>query len=215
MEISTNGQLRAKARQALSGKWTQPVLITLIYMAILAPFISTNYVASIWKMYTLYGGSYILMLLVSLPLGYGLFVTFLNFMRGGDAEARIEDLFIAFKANFGKIFGTMLLMTVYTMLWSLLLVIPGIIKSYSYAMTPYLLADYPDVDSDKLIEQSMAMMEGNKMRLFMLDLSFLGWGILASLTCCIGFLWLMPYMYSARAQFYIELKEAAMTQQQA
>ena len=70
----------------------------------------------------------------------------------------------------------------YTAFWSLLLVIPGIIKSYSYAMTDFILKDEPEMKNNAAIEKSMAMMEGNKMKLFMLDLSFIGWAILCIFT---------------------------------
>lgn len=88
-------------------------------------------------------------------------------------------LFDGFK-DYGRILGTMLLTTVYTFLWTLLLVIPGIMKSYSYAMTLFILKDYPELQYDAAIEKSMAMMSGRKMKMFLLDLSFIGWAIL----CC-------------------------------
>jgi hypothetical protein len=100
----------------------------------------------------------------------------------------------------------MLLQTVYTVLWSLLLVIPGIIKSYSYAMTSFILKDEPEMKNNAAIEKSMAMMEGNKMKLFMLDLSFIGWAILCIFTFGIGFLFLQPYVAISRAAFYEDLK---------
>ena len=86
-------------------------------------------------------------------------------------------LFDGFK-DYGRILGTMLLTTVYTFLWTLLLVIPGIMKSYSYAMTLFILKDYPELQYNAAIEKSMAMMSGHKMKMFLLDLSFIGWAIL-------------------------------------
>ena len=106
----------------------------------------------------------------------------------------------------GRIFVTMLLQAVYTILWSLLLVIPGIIKSYSYAMTSFILKDEPEMKNNAAIEKSMAMMEGNKMKLFMLDLSFIGWAILCIFTLGIGLLFLQPYVAISRAAFYEDLK---------
>ena len=94
----------------------------------------------------------------------------------------------------------------FTILWSLLLVIPGIIKSYSYAMTSFILKDEPEMKNNAAIEKSMAMMEGNKMKLFMLDLSFIGWAILCIFTFGIGFLFLQPYVAISRAAFYEDLK---------
>lgn len=128
-----------------------------------------------------------------------------------------EGLFLGFK-TYGRVFGTMLLMGVYTALWSLLLVIPGIIKSYSYAMTPYLILDEPELSGDALITKSMRMMEGHKMKLFLLDLSFIGWCLLSIITCGIASLWITPYMQTARAGFYEDIKRvdtAALQEQQA
>ena len=94
----------------------------------------------------------------------------------------------------------------FTILWSLLLVIPGIIKSYSYAMTSFILKGEPEMKNNAAIEKSMAMMEGNKMKLFMLDLSFIGWAILCIFTLGIGLLFLQPYVAISRAAFYEDLK---------
>ena len=82
----------------------------------------------------------------------------------------------------------------------------GIIKSYSYAMTSFILKDEPEMKNNAAIEKSMAMMEGNKMKLFMLDLSFIGWAILCIFTLGIGLLFLQPYVAISRAAFYEDLK---------
>ena len=93
-------------------------------------------------------------------------------------------------------------------LWSLLLVIPGIIASYNYAMVPYLMAENPDLSPRDATERSRAMMDGNRMRLFFLHFSFIGWDILATLTLGIGELWLRPYKQAAEAAFYRDLRMA-------
>ena len=98
-----------------------------------------------------------------------------------------------------------LLQTVYVFLWSLLFVIPGIIASYSYAMTSYILAEHPEMAPGEAIERSKEMMSGNRWRLFCLEFSFIGWGILSSLTLGIGYLWLNPYKQAATAAFYREV----------
>ena len=97
-------------------------------------------------------------------------------------------------------------MTVYTLLWTLCLIVPGIIKSFSYALTPFILNERPELSADEAIELSMKMMDGHKMDMFLLYLSFIGWYLLALLTCCIGFLWLMPYIYTTQAAFYEDVK---------
>mgnify|MGYP003467573971 FL=1 len=108
--------------------------------------------------------------------------------------------------DFTRIFLTILLKGIYTLLWSLLLIIPGIVKSYSYAMTEFVLVDRPDLAYNEAIEESMRLMQGNKWRLFVLDLSFLGWALLCILTLGIGYLFLAPYMEVAHAHFYADLK---------
>ena len=98
-----------------------------------------------------------------------------------------------------------LLQIVYVLLWSLLFIIPGIIASYSYAMTSYILAEHPEMLPSEAIERSKEMMSGNRWRLFCLQFSFIGWGILSSLTLGIGNLWLTPYRQAATAAFYREV----------
>lgn len=95
-----------------------------------------------------------------------------------------------------------LLETVYVFLWSLLFIIPGIIASYSYAMIPYIQAEHPEMTPSDVLARSKEMMEGNRWRLFCLQFSFIGWGILSSLTLGIGNLWLTPYKQAATAAFY-------------
>ena len=95
-----------------------------------------------------------------------------------------------------------LLETVYVFLWSLLLIIPGIMASYSYAMTSYILTEHPEMAPGDAIAQSKKMMEGNRWRLFCLHFSFIGWSILSALTLGIGNLWLIPYKQAATAAFY-------------
>ena len=97
-------------------------------------------------------------------------------------------------------------MLLYTLLWTLLLVIPGIIKGYAYSMTPYVMNDHPELDAEDCIHESRMIMRGHKWKLFCLDLSFIGWAILCLFTLGIGFLWLQPYMESSHAKFYEELK---------
>ena len=103
-------------------------------------------------------------------------------------------------------FGTLLLRGVYTFLWTLLLIVPGIVKSLSYAMTPFILKDNPKASYDKAIIYSMRLMQGHKMDLFVLYLSFIGWFILSCLTLGIGFVFLVPYCQMSLARFYEEVK---------
>lgn len=119
-------------------------------------------------------------------------------------EARIEDLFVYFH-KWQTTATVRLLQSLYVFLWSLLFLIPGIIASYSYAMTGYILAEHPELTASEAIEWSKEMMSGNRFRLFCLQLSFIGWSILCVFTLGIGNLWLRPYKQAATAAFYREI----------
>ena len=104
-----------------------------------------------------------------------------------------------------------LLQSLYILLWSLLLVIPGIIAAYSYAMTDFILAEYPELTAGEAIARSKSLMYGNRWRLFCLHISFIGWEILSTLTLGIGNLWLRPYKQAATAAFYREISGMSYT----
>ncbi|KZE64010.1 hypothetical protein AWM68_12940 [Fictibacillus phosphorivorans] len=104
-----------------------------------------------------------------------------------------------------KILGTYLVMMVYMFLWTLLLVIPGIIKAFSYSQTYFVLKDHPGIGINAAITKSRKLMVGYKWKFFVLQLSFIGWGILCLLTLGIGFLWLSPYITASYAAFYENL----------
>ncbi len=91
---------------------------------------------------------------------------------------------------------------IFILLWTLLLIIPGVIKSYSYSMAGFIMSENPEISAKGAMEMSMKMMNGNKFRLFCLRLSFIGWFILGILTLGIGLLWIIPYMNAATAAFY-------------
>lgn len=191
--MKLNSELRQAARNALAGQWVMAALATLVYSAI------SGFVA----IPALGIAAYIL----TLPIMYGFTVLFLKLFRNGDLN--IGSLFDGFQ-DYGRILGTVLLQVVYTFLWTLLLVVPGVVKWYSYSMTSYILLDEPELKNNAAIEKSMAMMEGHKMRLFLLDLSFIGWALLSSLfTFGIGFFFLQPYVATAHAAFYEDLKDNA------
>ena len=94
-------------------------------------------------------------------------------------------------------------------LWSLLFVIPGIIKSYEYSMVPYILAENPHISSERAFELSKKMTRGEKWKIFVLDLSFLGWRILGVLCCCVGEIFLQPYVEATYAELYQVMREKA------
>lgn len=120
--------------------------------------------------------------------------------------ASFTDLFSEFH-RFGAGFLMQLLRVVYIFLWTLLLFIPGIYAAYGYAMAPYILMENSDITANEAITKSKELMNGNRWRLFCLEISFIGWAILvAFFTLGIGMLWLVPYMETSFAAFYREIK---------
>ena len=189
--LKPNVELRAAARTVLKGKWMNPVLVTLIYMAIAGGIQVIPVLGSI--AFLIIGG----------PLVIGITMYYLAFAR--DQNPQIEKMFEGFKI-FSKALGVFLLTALFTLLWMLLLIVPGIIASFRYAMAYYILIDNPQLSPMEAIEQSKKMMIGHKGKLFGLCFSFIGWALLCCITFGIGFLWLIPYMQVSTAKFYEDLK---------
>ena len=152
----------------------------------------------------------IVSLIVTGPLTIGLCSFFVKNIYGNQ-ELTAAYPIVSCKENFGRKLGGYLWMSLFTGLWSLLFVIPGIIKYFSYAMTPYILSDCPNVQAKDALKLSMRIMAGHKGELFVFYLSFIGWGILTALTFGIlGLLYVNPYMNSAAAVWYLEVREDAL-----
>ena len=137
----------------------------------------------------------------AVELGYNRFNLSLYEKTGAP---KIETLFSCF-SYFGNALLLRLLMFVKTLLWTLLLIVPGIVAAFRYAMAPYIMAEHPDLSATEAIEQSKQLMQGNKWRLFCLNLSFIGWWLLAALTGGIGAVFLAPYSKAATTAFYLDL----------
>jgi len=151
----------------------------------------------------------LLIILFRILLGYVLEVGgrkyFINLAEG---KSQISDLAYGFKNNnYFNIFFTMLLKSIYIILWSFLFIIPGIIKMYEYRMVPYILAENPGIGHKKAIKFSSQMTQGEKWNIFILDLSFLGWFILGSLFFGIGLFFVQPYYDAVNAELYLKLKK--------
>lgn len=139
------------------------------------------------------------------PLIVGSKKFFLEGAKSG--EQNFSHLGYAFKSNhFGKVIKTMFMTGLFRFLWTLLLVIPGIIKKYAYAMVPYIISEEPDLPYNEAIERSIEMTRGHKWNMFVLDLSFLGWYLLGFLACFIGTFFVHPYYNATYAELYLALK---------
>ncbi len=124
-----------------------------------------------------------------------------------DVKPAFGELGFVFRNCYGNVVKIMFLKNLYIFLWTLLLIIPGIVKTYEYRMVPYLLAEYPDMDAPEAFRISREMMTGNKWEAFVLDLSFLGWNILSLMTVgIVGFFYAEPYQMLTNSALYLRLK---------
>ena len=216
----TSSELRAVARQNLEGTWGISVGVALVasllggsmagagsnvnfnvseenirnlppvFWTVLLPLVS---VAGLLSLVALILGG-------TVELGYAKFLL----KQHDRKELQFSDLFSQFE-RFGTGFAQKFLRTLFIVVWSLLFIIPGIVKGLSYAMTPFILEEHPEMTASQAIKASMQLMDGHKMDLFILGLSFIGWSLLACLTMGIGFLFLNPYMNAAYAAFYRDI----------
>ena len=131
------------------------------------------------------------------------------FIENSMEKAGLGNILFGFQNGYyGKTVWTLFLKNLYIFLWSLLLLIPGIVKAYEYRMVPYLLADYPELSTEEAFRISREMMNGEKMNTFILDLSFIGWYILSGITCnLVGIFYLYPYKYATDAELFLVLKQ--------
>lgn len=192
--MPARAELKERAKTIFRANYGNSVLAFLI-VSLLVGFVS----------YTLFGT-----ILLAFPLELGLICFYLMMYSGGFPDLSV--LFTAgFTINYARKIGGMAWMILWIFLWSLLFIIPGIIKAYSYAMTPYILAAYPDVKAKDALKLSMRIMNGHKGELFVLQLSFLGWQLLSLLTCGIlEILYVGPYMNLTMVAYEYELTDYAV-----
>jgi uncharacterized membrane protein len=134
------------------------------------------------------------------------------FLENREHKTDVSQLFYGFKqGRYGSNVWVMFLHDLYIFGWSLLLIVPGIIKTYQYALVPYILAENEDLDKDRIFKMSKEMMDGHKMELFVLELSFIGWALLGTLSLgMVGIFWTNPYMNATMAEFYSAVKAESL-----
>ena len=187
----SNAQLRAKARQTLGGsifkeEWLLALVVSVIAGAIL-------------------GVSSVVVLVFIGIVTIGESKYYLGRSRQTIDHNNLEVLLDGIKGDAGSNVLLGVLISLYVFLWSLLLIIPGIVKAYAYSMAYYIKADHPEYTATQAIDESKKIMNGNKMRLFLLDLSFIGWIFVGALCFGIGMLWVNAYQKATRAEFYRNL----------
>lgn len=204
---------RNAAWKDMKGSWGTLALIYFLYTIILGALGAVNGLNALRIVFLsiLSIAASVAVLLLSGPFNLGIHISALDVSR--KQPVSVGSLFEGFK-SFGDSLALYILTAIFTFLWSLLLIIPGIIKMYSYSMGYFILADRPDLSGNQARKRSMYLMKGHKWQLFCLDLSFIGWYLLSLLTLGILAFWIYPYHMTARAEFYNELlvEENALAQ---
>lgn len=213
MDMKSNQYYKNEALSALRGNWANALVATIILVALALFFSSNDAINSYYQRIVInpfigYSLSFV-SLFVLLPLAVGYSNSMRVLLETGDNRLTNNSFSLGF-GNWLHVVWGMILSTIYIFLWTLLLIIPGLIKSYSYALTPYILVEHPEMSANEAIEESMRLMDGHKFDLFYLQLSFIGWAILSILSLGLGFFWLIPYQMTAQAAFYRDIKNEAM-----
>lgn len=195
----TNSEIKSISRRKLKGNLKRPILACLVIIAIeIVSILLQELLPKGNQGYLSFGFSVLLM-----PLAFGIIGFFITFIR--DKNPEISSIFNGYK-HFGKVILTNFLIGILTILWSFCFIIPGMIKSLSYSMTLYILNDNIELPIKNAINKSIKMMTGHKWKYLCLNFSFIGWILLSVITLGIGFIWIIPYISTASAVFYENLK---------
>lgn len=193
----TRVELKEQAKEQMQGKLGGLILVYVVFIAV------SGLAGGVGAFIPF--GSLVVSIVLSPVLSMGWIKTCLNVTYGD--EPKVDTLFDAFKNNLGNTIGTVLLVGLFTFLWSLLFIIPGIIMGLSYSQALYILAENPEMSPMECIRASKEMMQGRKMDLFILQLSFILWGLLCIVTFGIASLYVAPYMQLTITNFYHRIKE--------
>lgn len=215
--MKTNQDYKNAALAALKGKWTPSVIATLVLVAIMSVVMILAIIADVSAnpdSDLMSPGAFLVMygflFLIYYPLSMvGYYNAYKSLFRNGDDKVTSNMFSYTFK-GYPKALGLSILYMLFVFLWALLLYIPGIIKGLAYSMSPFILKDNPELSANQAINLSMKMMKGHKFDLFWLNLSFVGWFFLCIFTLGIGFVWFLPYVQTANAAFYQDVRKAYM-----
>jgi uncharacterized membrane protein len=196
-DLKSISELRATARERLKGNWGKSILTVVVY------FILTLIINSGSKFENIGWLVGILTLVLSGAWSAGLLTYFIQLTR---QEALSVKLLFSQLPRLIPFFFLLILQAIFVILWTLLLIVPGIIASLRYSQSFYIMIDNPEMKAKDAINRSKEMMKDQKWKYFLLHLSFIGWYLLSILTLGIGLLWLMPYIYTTQASFYEDLR---------
>ena len=219
--MRTNFEYRAAAREKLSDRWNEvavmgAIVVGLSLLVNVVPDVALDEILSAWGKLTLSGLGTVVAVLLIAPLEYAMYNTLLMVVRNEGTGSLVEKMWSLFKGNYDRYVVAMVLETLVIVGLSLITFgIAGIIFAYAYKMVPYLLQDYPDLTPKEALKLSREMMRGSKWDLFVLDLSFIGWIVLGVLSMGILLFWITPYIATAEAEFYNDLKNEAIVEEEA
>lgn len=216
--MMTNQELKNSALAALKDNWAPAVVGAIFFTFATCLIISPGYCANMAafgvplfesvnpKFLKIFSNlSFLLNLFLLYPLMLGYAVAHNDLLRSTDSAITRNTIRNTFSDYLRNVIS-MFLVYLFTALWTLLLVVPGIVKGLAYSLTPFIVRDNPELSPNEAINLSVKMMEGHKFDLFCLYLSFAGWFFLCLLTIGVGFLWLMPYVQTTLAAFYQDIK---------
>jgi len=202
--MKTRQEIKAAAKAAIANQRGTSILLYLVYTVIAGALISIQFIIPGTLGYIIY----LVAMLVVLVVAVGFYNAYRKIYLGEQTE--LGELFMGF-SNFGRNFLGGLWFFIFVFLWSLLLIVPGIIKAISYSVVFFILGESQNVDFRKALKLSMKITKGHKGKIFVLFLSFIGWGLLSILT--LGILYVVfvgPYLSAAFAGMYVEMRDAAL-----
>ncbi|MBO4674986.1 MAG: DUF975 family protein [Elusimicrobiaceae bacterium] len=216
MDALDTAQIKQTAWDKLKGKWVPAclgfIIYLLIYIGLDIPALCVEEGTTGYALYNAIWGP--IVWLITSILGIGVIAFYYDIVC--DKNPAYKRLFTGFTNGFIyaiNVFCTQLLMGIFIFLWSLLLIVPGIMKGFSYSMSLYILVDHPEYSPLEAIKKSKEMMYGHRMELFVLILRFIPWILLGIITLFIGFIWVTPYISTACCEFYLQLKQKSEPQE--
>lgn len=214
--MRTNQEYKNEALSRIRPNWTPLIIASIIYILFIAVICGASSLPSLVNSTSVAlglgstGATFLLSIFIVYPLQLGFANAIRVFYESNDLDCTNNMVRFSTTNYLHKVLG-MFFMGLKVCLWTMLFFIPGIVMSFAYAMTPYILEENPELSAWEASTRSREMMKGHKFDLFYLYLSFIGWFFLCLLTAGIGFIWLSPYFKSAEVAFYEDLKGATVS----
>ncbi len=216
---------KSEAKKALQGKWQTFSVAVILYCVINSAMTVPSGISSVFSLvsdlelfelpvffndiYDIFSNNIVSVLsdivyfLILPPFTYAISVMGLKVAKNEEIEA--GNIFDGFR-NYESVIILSLIEGLFTFLWTLLFIIPGVIKGLSYSMSNFILAEHPDMKATEILKESERLMDGHKTEFFLLNLSFIGWILLSFVTLHLSSIYSEPYIYTAQAEFYERIK---------